>query len=114
MLSIGASTKVFLRPGPTDLRLGFEGLYQLVRTKLDQDPLSGHVFAFCNQSKTRLKLLTWDGSGLWLCSKRLEKGRFTWLKPWSWHSWTSTLSPRRILRQKRRLRQCGSYGLKAL
>jgi transposase len=59
MLSIGASTKVFLRPGSTDLRLGFEGLYQLVRTKLDQDPLSGHVFAFCNQSKTRLKLLTW-------------------------------------------------------
>jgi len=78
MLSIGPTTKVFVRPGPTDLRLGYEGLYQLVRTKLDQDPLSGHVFAFCNQSKSRLKLLTWDGSGLWLCSKRLEQGRFTW------------------------------------
>jgi hypothetical protein len=63
MLSIGASTKVFLRPGPTDLRLGFEGLYQLVRTKLQQDPLSGHVFAFCNQTKTSrvLKKLNPDG-----------------------------------------------------
>lgn len=78
MLSIGPTTKVFVRPGPTDLRLGYEGLYQLVRTKLDQDPLSGHVFAFCNQARTRLKLLTWDGSGLWLCAKRLEKGSFSW------------------------------------
>ena len=78
MLSIGPTTRVFIRPGPTALRLGFEGLYHLVRTQLKQDPLSGQVFAFCNQTKTRLKLLTWDGSGLWLCSKRLEQGRFSW------------------------------------
>lgn len=78
MLSIGPTTKVFVRPGPTDLRLGYEGLYQLVRTQLNEDPLSGHVFAFCNQSRTRLKLLTWDGSGLWICAKRLEKGSFSW------------------------------------
>lgn len=78
MLSIGPSTKIFLRPGPTDLRLGYEGLYQLVRTVLGQDPLSGHVFAFCNRSRTRLKLLVWDTTGLWLCSKRLESGTFTW------------------------------------
>lgn len=78
MLSIGPTTKVFIRPGPTDLRLGYEGLYQIVRTKLNEDPLSGHVFAFCNQARTRLKLLTWDGTGLWLCAKRLEKGSFNW------------------------------------
>jgi len=78
MLSIGPSTRVYLKSGPTDLRLGYEGLYQMVRCKLGQDPLSGHVFAFCNQSRTRLKLLVWDGSGLWLCSKRLEQGTFTW------------------------------------
>ena len=75
MLSIGLATKVYLRPGATDLRQGYEGLYQLVRTVMGQDPLSGEVYAFCNRGRTRLKLLVWDGSGLWLCAKRLEQGR---------------------------------------
>jgi transposase len=78
MLSIGPTTKVFLRPGATDLRLGYEGLSQLARTDLGQDPQSGHVFAFCNHSRTRLKLLLHDGTGLWLCSKRLDAGCYTW------------------------------------
>jgi transposase len=78
MLSVGPTTKVYLRPGATDLRLGYEGLSQLVRTVLRQEPQSGHVFAFCNHSRTRLKLLLHDGSGLWLCSKRLDSGGFTW------------------------------------
>lgn len=78
MLSIGSATKVYLRPGPTDLRQGFEGLYQTVRTVLGQDPLSGNVFAFCNRSRTRLKLLMWDTTGLWLCTKRLDAGTFCW------------------------------------
>jgi transposase len=56
MLSIGPTTKVFLRPGATDLRLGYEGLSQIARTVLGQDPQSSHVFAFCNRSRTRLKL----------------------------------------------------------
>jgi transposase len=41
---------------------------------MGQDPLSGEVYAFCNRGRTRLKLLVWDGSGLWLCAKRLEQG----------------------------------------
>ena len=76
MLSVGPTTKVYLRPGATDLRLGYEGLSQLARTVLRQEPQSGHVFAFCNHSRTRLKLLLHDGSGL--CSKRLDAGCFTW------------------------------------
>jgi transposase len=78
MLSIGAATKVYVRPGATDLRLGFESLFQLARTTLGQDPLGGHVFAFCNKTRTRLKLLLHDGTGLWLCTKRLDSGTFTW------------------------------------
>lgn len=60
------------------MRKGFEGLYGLVRDRLACDPLSGHVFLFANAQHNRLKLLFWDGSGLWVCAKRLEKGRFRW------------------------------------
>jgi len=49
-----------------------------VRDQLGADPLSGHLFLFSNRTRTRLKALVWDGSGLWVCAKRLEKGRFRW------------------------------------
>src|ERR1700716_2768676 len=60
------------------MRKGFEGLYGLGRDQLGQDPLSGYLFLFSNRTRTRLKALVWDGSGLWVCAKRLEKGRFRW------------------------------------
>src|ERR1700720_1380720 len=50
------------------MRKGFEGLYGLVRDELGADPLSGHLFLFSNRTRTRLKALVWDGSGLWVCS----------------------------------------------
>lgn len=78
MWGLTRATRVFVRAGATDLRLGFDGLHGLVQTQLKQDPLSGHVFVFCNRSRTRVKLLSWDGSGLWLCAKRLERGNFAW------------------------------------
>src|ERR1700759_5315039 len=60
------------------MRKGFDGLYGLVRDRLLCDPLSGHIFLFSNAQRNRLKLLFWDGSGLWVCAKRLERGRFRW------------------------------------
>jgi transposase len=78
VLNSSPATKVHLRPGSTDMRMGFEGLCALASGPMELDPLSGHLFVFCNKSRTRLKALYWDGSGLWVCAKRLEKGRFAW------------------------------------
>lgn len=78
MFGIGAATKIYIAVDAIDMRKGFEGLHGLVRDQLGQDPLSGHLFLFTNKTKTRLKALVWDGSGLWVCAKRLEKGRFGW------------------------------------
>lgn len=78
MFGLGPATRIYLAAGATDMRKGFEGLYGLVRDRLLCDPLSGHVFLFLNAQRNRLKLLFWDGSGLWVCAKRLEKGRFRW------------------------------------
>jgi transposase len=78
MFSIGSATQVYAAAGATDMRKSFEGLFGLVRDRLQCDPLSGHVFLFSNAQRNRLKLLFCDGSGLWVCAKRLEKGRFRW------------------------------------
>ena len=78
MMPVGPATRIFLAVGATDLRKSFEGLSDLVRHRFQQDPLSGHLFVFSNQRRTRIKLLYWDGSGLWVCAKRLERGRFSW------------------------------------
>ena len=78
MFGLGLATKICLSVEAVDMRKGFEGLHGLVRDHLGQDPLSGHLFLFTNKTKTRLKALVWDGSGLWVCAKRLEKGRFRW------------------------------------
>jgi transposase len=78
MFGLGPATKIYIGVEGVDMRKGFDGLYGLVRDRLGQDPLSGHLFLFANRERTRLKVLVWDGSGLWVCAKRLEKGRFRW------------------------------------
>lgn len=78
MIAPGPATRVYLASGPTDMRKGFDGLAELVRGRLQSDPLSGHLFVFSNRRRNRLKILYFDGSGLWVCTKRLESGCFSW------------------------------------
>jgi transposase len=79
MLSITGATRVFVAVVPIDLRGSFNALSGQVKQVLAQDPLSGHWFVFTNRRRNRLKILIWDGSGYWICAKRLERGRFTWI-----------------------------------
>ncbi len=78
MIGLGAATRIYLAAGVTDLRKSFDGLYGIVEELLELDPLSGALFVFCNRSHNRLKVLYWDGSGLCVLAKRLEKGTFRW------------------------------------
>ena len=78
MLNLSSATRVLVATTPVDLRGSFNRLYSLVVEHLKGDPLSGHLFVFTNGRRNRLKILYWDGSGLWVCAKRLEKGKFTW------------------------------------
>lgn len=80
MLSFSGSLKILVALEPIDMRKGFNGLYGLVSTKLNEDPRNGSLYVFTNRKHTRLKLLYFDGTGLWLLNKRLEKGTFSWPK----------------------------------
>lgn len=68
--------RVWAHAQPTDLRKGYSGLYALVEKQLRCDPLSGDLFLFCNRKRTSCKVLLWDGTGLCIFCKRLERGRF--------------------------------------
>jgi transposase len=78
MISFTGSLQIYIALDPIDMRKGFEGLYGAVSEKLQADVKSGAIFAFTNKKRTRLKLLYWDKTGLWLMTKRLEKGTFNW------------------------------------
>ena len=80
MIALAAGTRIWIAAGVTDMRKGFDGLSGQVQTVLDQQPFSGHVFAFRGRRGDIVKLLWWDGDGLCLFSKRLERGRFIWPK----------------------------------
>ncbi|GMV73037.1 MAG: hypothetical protein AMXMBFR77_28740 [Phycisphaerales bacterium] len=83
MIALGGRGRVFAYPSPVDLRLGYNGLVGLVRHGLGRDPLSGDLFLFVSRRRQCCKVLCWDGTGLCLYMKHLERGRFAalWREP---------------------------------
>ena len=77
MLSFSGSIKVYVALEHCDMRKSFNGLHAAVSEKLKSDPLSGALFMFSNRRRNLLKILYWDGSGLWVLAKRLEKGTYS-------------------------------------
>lgn len=81
MLAFPAAIRIYVAVQPVDMRKSFNGLWSAVSERLHEDPKSGALFAFINKERTRLKLLYWDGTGVWVLAKRLEQGRFSWAAP---------------------------------
>jgi transposase len=76
VLNFPPAVQLWYCPDAVDMRLGFDGLFALVRNRLQADPLSGHLFIFRNKTADRLKVLYWGGHGLCLFCQRLEAGRY--------------------------------------
>ena len=81
MLSFPGSLKIYIALEPCDMRKSFDGLYAIAEGKLSENPQTGALFVFTNKRKNRLKILYFDGSGLWVLAKRLETGTFSWPTP---------------------------------
>jgi transposase len=80
MISLPANTRIWIVAGVTDMRRGFTGLSAMVQTALAENPFSGHVFVFRGRRGDLIKVLWFDGDGLCLLAKRLDRGRFIWPK----------------------------------
>lgn len=81
MLSLPTSVRVYLARGATDMRKSIDGLAAITTQVLEHDPMSGHLFVFCNRCRDRIKILYWERTGFWLLHKRLERGTFAWPLP---------------------------------
>ena len=77
MLTFGGR-RIFLVAGATDMRKSFNSLAGIVRERLEADPMSRHLFLLCNRHRNRLKVLVADESGMWVLSRRLDRGTFAW------------------------------------
>ncbi len=86
MIQITPHQKLLLAIKPADFRCGIDGLAAICRQQLNEDPLSGHLFVFTNRRRIAVKILSYDGSGFWLCSKRFSQGKLAW-----WPTGNSTL-----------------------
>lgn len=81
MLSFTSQLKVWVCLEPCDMRKSFNGLWQVAEEQLRIDPRQGALIIFTNKKRNRLKLLYWDGTGVWVLAKRLEEGTFSWPSP---------------------------------
>jgi transposase len=81
MINFNRRTKVFVSKEPTDMRASYDTLFSKSKGVLNQDPLSGHLFVFINKNRTSIKCLYWDGTGLVLLCKRMDKGVFSRINP---------------------------------
>ncbi|MDX2350352.1 MAG: IS66 family insertion sequence element accessory protein TnpB [Porticoccus sp.] len=81
MIHVDQHTQVFLAAGITDMRKSINGLSILTEEVLMHNPLSSHLFVFCNRQRDKLKILYWHNNGFWLFYRRLEKQRFHWPQP---------------------------------
>lgn len=76
MLLLSADTSILLAVQPQDFRKGIDGFIAVCRDTLQQDPRADIRFVFINRNRTMIRILAWDGTGFWLMTKRLSKGRF--------------------------------------
>lgn len=72
---------VWLAVAPVDMRLGIDGLSLKVQQALGRAPCDGTAYVFSNRRRNRIKLICWDGNGVWLCQRRLHRGHFIWPQP---------------------------------
>ncbi|GHC14241.1 IS66 family insertion sequence element accessory protein TnpB [Cerasicoccus arenae] len=78
MLTLSHQLRIFVAVEPVDMRKQFDGLWAVARDHLGEDPKRGALFAFTNKNRNRLKLLYFDGTGVWVLAKRIEQGRLSW------------------------------------
>lgn len=81
MIGTNRRTKYYICRHPTDMRSSYDSLFLKVKSILKKSPLSGHVFVFVNKRRTSIKALYYDGTGLVILSKRLERGTFMRINP---------------------------------
>ncbi len=81
MLAFPAAIRIYVALAPVDMRKPYDGLWAAAQHELGEDPKQGAIFCFTTKDRTRLKLLSWDGTGVWVLAKRLAQGRFSWPAP---------------------------------
>ena len=95
MIAPHGQLRVYVATRPVDFRKGMDGLATLIQETLKKDPFSGHLFAFRGKKASSLKILFWDGNGLCLFTKRLDRGHFIWPRMYE-PGGTVTLTPAQL------------------